>query len=66
VLSDFADDERGWLESLLDTIAEAAPLLVSADEHAFANKVARLLAPAPTTPAASGEPPPERDPPEHA
>ena len=64
VLSDFADDERGWLEGLLDTIAEAAPLLVSADEHAFANKVARLLAPA--TPVASGEPPTAQDPPEHA
>jgi len=46
VLSDFGADECGWLESLLDTIAEAAPLLVSPDEHAFANKVAVLGAPA--------------------
>jgi|SRR5579871_1645134 len=45
VLSDFGADERGWLESLLDMIAEAAPLLVSTDEHAFANKVAVLGAP---------------------
>jgi PTH1 family peptidyl-tRNA hydrolase len=42
VLSDFAADERAWLGRLLDTIAEAAPLLVSPDEHAFANRVAVL------------------------
>ena len=50
VLSDFGADERGWLDGLLDTIAEAAPLLVSPDEHAFANKVAVLGAPAPAAP----------------
>ncbi|MBI3512897.1 MAG: aminoacyl-tRNA hydrolase [Proteobacteria bacterium] len=47
VLSDFTADERAWLEPLLETISEAAALLVSADEHAFANKVAVLTAPPP-------------------
>jgi PTH1 family peptidyl-tRNA hydrolase len=45
VLGDFTEDERGWLEPLLGAIGEAAPLLVSPDEHAFANKVAVLIAP---------------------
>ena len=45
VLSDFAPDEHDWLSALLAAIAEAAPALVAADEHAFANKVNRLLAP---------------------
>jgi PTH1 family peptidyl-tRNA hydrolase len=59
VLSDFADDERGWLTALLDAIAKAAPLLTGTDEHAFANKVNRLLAP-PAEPAAPKHaPPPE-------
>jgi PTH1 family peptidyl-tRNA hydrolase len=55
VLSDFTPDEHGWLDPLLERIGEAAPLLVSADEHAFANRIAQLCAPppAPATPAAS-------------
>ncbi len=52
VLSDFDAEERAWLAPLLDTIGEAAPLLVSPDEHAFANKVAVL-----STPAAGGAEP---------
>ncbi len=63
VLSDFAADDRAWLEPLLDTIAEAAPLLVSADEHAFANKVAVLSAPATPDDPPTDDPPPA---PKHA
>jgi PTH1 family peptidyl-tRNA hydrolase len=59
VLNDFGADERPWLARLLDTIAEAAPLLVSADEHAFANKVAVLSPPAEAKPGTDG--PPEAD-----
>jgi PTH1 family peptidyl-tRNA hydrolase len=55
VLGDFAADERAWLEPLMDAVAEAAPLLLDADEHAFPNKVTRLTAP-PPTPAAPSEP----------
>ena len=45
VLSDFAKDERVWLEPLLDAIAEAAPLLAEDKDDQFATKVARLLQP---------------------
>jgi len=45
VLGDFTADERAWLAPLMDAIAEAAPLLASPDEHAFANKVSVLMAP---------------------
>jgi len=45
VLGDFGPDERVWLEPLLEAVGEAAPLLLDADEHAFANKVTRLTAP---------------------
>ncbi|MBV8165615.1 MAG: aminoacyl-tRNA hydrolase, partial [Alphaproteobacteria bacterium] len=47
VLADFPPHEQGWLTALLDAMAEAAPALASADEHAFANKVTRLLPPPP-------------------
>jgi PTH1 family peptidyl-tRNA hydrolase len=47
VLGDFEPDERVWLGPLLDAVGEAAPLLLSPDEHAFANKVAVLTAPPP-------------------
>jgi peptidyl-tRNA hydrolase, PTH1 family len=50
VLGDFTPDERTWLAPLLDAIGDAAPLLVSPDEHAFANRTARLLAPPPAPP----------------
>jgi PTH1 family peptidyl-tRNA hydrolase len=56
VLSDFTDDERAWLGPLLDMIAEAAPLLIGADEHAFANKVAVLAAPPKAEPAPETKP----------
>src|SRR5262249_42864190 len=53
VLADFPPDEQGWLTTLLDAMAEAAPALPSADEHAFANKVTRLLAPPAPAPEAA-------------
>ncbi len=40
VLSDFAKSESSWLEPLLDSIANNAPLLVSGDDAGFMNKVA--------------------------
>ena len=43
VLGDFAKADKVWLEPFLDAIAEAAPLLSSTDEGAFATKVALLL-----------------------
>ena len=44
VLGDFAKSDKVWLEEFLDAIAEAAPLLASKEETAFATKVALLLA----------------------
>ncbi len=43
VLGDFAKSDIEWRDSLLDAVAEAAPLLLSADEAAFANKVHTLI-----------------------
>ncbi len=43
VLGDFAKADGLWVQELLDAVADAAPLLTSADENAFANKVAVLL-----------------------
>lgn len=45
VLGDWAKAEQPMLEALLDAIADAAPLLMSDDEHAFPNKVALLTQP---------------------
>jgi PTH1 family peptidyl-tRNA hydrolase len=39
VLSDFAKDERGWVEALCDAIATNAALLVANSDAAFQNKV---------------------------
>ena len=56
VLHDFVKSDREWLEPLLDAIAEAAPILTTGNDAAFASKVALLLQPpkpkrpAPTTP----------------
>lgn len=55
VLSDFAKVEHGWLDPLLDAVAEAAPLLTSSDEQAFANKVTVLTRPPPPKPPAKPE-----------
>lgn len=43
VLGDFAKSDKEWLEPFLDAVADAAPLLASKDESAFATKVALLL-----------------------
>ncbi|MBM3518167.1 MAG: aminoacyl-tRNA hydrolase [Alphaproteobacteria bacterium] len=46
VLSDFAKDEREWLDPLLKALAEAAPLLAQGDDAAFMSRVALLRQPA--------------------
>jgi PTH1 family peptidyl-tRNA hydrolase len=43
VLGDFAKSDIEWREALLDAVAEAAPLLLGADEAAFANRVQTLI-----------------------
>jgi peptidyl-tRNA hydrolase, PTH1 family len=42
VLGDFHKMDADWLNELLDAVADAAPLLCSIDENAFANRVAVL------------------------
>lgn len=42
VLDDFAKADRGWLEVLLEAIADAAPLLAAGDDAGFATRVALL------------------------
>jgi PTH1 family peptidyl-tRNA hydrolase len=39
VLSDFAKDERGWVEALREAIADNAGLLVAAHDSTFQNRV---------------------------
>jgi PTH1 family peptidyl-tRNA hydrolase len=39
VLSDFAKDERQWVEALCEIIAENAPLLAKGEDASFQNKV---------------------------
>ncbi|MBL6952248.1 MAG: aminoacyl-tRNA hydrolase [Alphaproteobacteria bacterium] len=45
VLQNFAKADDTWLDPLLDAMAEAAPLLTSGDDAAFASKVALILKP---------------------
>ncbi|WP_327787186.1 aminoacyl-tRNA hydrolase [Marinimicrococcus flavescens] len=45
VLGDFAKVEQDWLQTMLDAIAEAAPLLARDDDSGFMNKVALLTQP---------------------
>jgi PTH1 family peptidyl-tRNA hydrolase len=45
VLRDFDKDERGWLATLIDAIADAAPLLVQGDDGEFMNRVHLALNP---------------------
>ena len=45
VLRDFAKADREWLSPLIDAIAEAAPLLATGQDSAFASKVALILNP---------------------
>ena len=44
VLSDFAKSERGWLEALLDIVADNAELLVRGEDASFQNKVHLAMA----------------------
>ena len=43
VLGDFAKSDKEWLEPFLDAVGDAAPLLASKDENAFATKVALIV-----------------------
>ncbi len=45
VLHDFAKADDEWLDPLLAALAEAAPVLASGDDAAFASKVALILKP---------------------
>lgn len=45
VLGDFAKAERSELETFLDAVADAAPLLAAGDEAGFMNRVALLTQP---------------------
>lgn len=47
VLGDFSKKDKGWLDPLLEAIAEAAPLLAQGKDSSFANRVHLLLNPAP-------------------
>lgn len=55
VLADFAKGDRSWLEPLLETIGEAAPLLAAGDDAGFMNRIAlRMHEAAPAVDAAGG------------
>ncbi len=58
VLNDFAKADRGWLDKLLDALAECAPLLVEGRAADFMSKVAMLTTPPkpPQAPAKEAEP----------
>lgn len=45
VLNDFAKADAGWLEPMLDALADAAPLLAGGDTANFMNRVALLTQP---------------------
>jgi PTH1 family peptidyl-tRNA hydrolase len=44
VLSDFAKSERGWVETLIDILADNAELLVCGEDASFQNKVHLAMA----------------------
>jgi PTH1 family peptidyl-tRNA hydrolase len=57
VLNDFSKADAGWLEPLLDAIADAAPRLAAGDEARFLTDVARAMKPgAASKPAAKPAP----------
>jgi PTH1 family peptidyl-tRNA hydrolase len=62
VLDDFDEADRRWLDTVLQAVAEQAPLLVAGDAAAFASKVALALGPprpahpSPLPPGEGGEP----------
>lgn len=58
VLGDFAGSDRTWLEPLLGALAEAADLIVSPDEQAYANRVNVLMQPPKPKPVAKPRPEP--------
>jgi PTH1 family peptidyl-tRNA hydrolase len=43
VLGDFSKLDQEWLPSLLDSVSDAAPLLVAGQPEAFMSKVALLV-----------------------
>jgi len=45
VLSDFFEEDRAWLEKLLDAVAEAFPLLARGEDNRFMTKLALLTKP---------------------
>jgi len=45
VLRDFAKADRGWLDKLLDAVADALPLLVAGDDAGFMTRVALVTSP---------------------
>ncbi len=53
VLSDFAKADAGWLERVIEAVAEAAPLLAVGDDPGFMTKVALIVNPPPPKPARS-------------
>ncbi len=53
VLNDFAKSERGWVNELLDAIADAAPYLAKGDDARFLSDVARTTSDEPRAGAAS-------------
>lgn len=55
VLGDFAKSERGWLNDLLEAVADAAPHLARGDDARFLSEVARK------TSRDEGDPPPRAD-----
>jgi PTH1 family peptidyl-tRNA hydrolase len=44
VLSDFAKSERGWVEALIDVLADNVGLLVRGEDASFQNKVHLTMA----------------------
>jgi PTH1 family peptidyl-tRNA hydrolase len=44
VLMDFAKDERGWVDTMIDAIADNAPLLAQRQDASFQNKVHLAMA----------------------
>jgi PTH1 family peptidyl-tRNA hydrolase len=44
VLMDFAKDERGWVETMIEAVADNAPLLAKGEDASFQNKVHLAMA----------------------
>ena len=61
-LADFDKDERGWLATLLEAIADAAPLLVTGDDGEFMNRCHRALNPTRPKPPRENKQQPENGP----